>query len=154
MAHIDLLHMLGDAPEGPWAVFSLPHGDGTGLVSVLVPRSLWLRLTRQDPFSSELAIMERVGAAAITRVLAAGPVRSPVLVERGDLADAVVEEDDRWDERLRTCETCQRPVPPGEVAEALSNALPPDSRGEIQLSVLCPRCQTQTRHRLTPWGIP
>jgi len=74
MPRIDLLHMLGDVPEGPWAIFSLPHGDGTEMVSVVVPRSLWVLLTRSDPFTSEIALMERVGTHALERALTRGEV--------------------------------------------------------------------------------
>lgn len=147
---IELLHMLGEAPEGPWAIFSLPDGDGSGMVSVLVPRSLWLRLTRRDPFSSDIAIMERVGIQAIERRRNIGPLVGPVLIE---LADVDQSEAVLWYTALRVCQQCGKMVPPGEVLEGLGNALPPNSRGEIEIKVLCPTCQIQTPHRMTPWEL-
>ncbi|PSR34389.1 MAG: hypothetical protein C7B46_05595 [Sulfobacillus benefaciens] len=150
-APIDLLHMLGEAPEGPWAVFSLPDGDGTHMVSVIVPRSLWMKLTRLDPFSSEIAIMERIGIRAIERRRQAGPLLGPVLVELADVEDQAPGLP--WYQVLRTCGQCGQMVPAGEVLEGLGNALPPNSRGEIELKVLCPTCQVQTPHCLTPWEL-
>lgn len=153
MPRIDLLHMLGDVPEGPWAIFSLPHGDGTDLVSVVVPRTLWLLLTRRNPFSSEMAIMEKVGTAAIEREMQNGEVAGPVFVQRTDVKELWEESEDPWFLQLRRCGQCGQLVPPGEVSEGLSNALPPNSRGEIELLVLCPHCLVQTPHRLTPFGL-
>lgn len=148
---IDLLHMLGDAPEGPWAVFSLPEGDGTAMVSVLVPRSLWMRLTRDDPFSSEIGMMEAVGTRAIQRRLEAGEIHGPILIDALDAG--LTEAPNPWYRVLRVCGKCGQEVPPGEVLEGLGNALPPNSRGEIELKVLCPVCQVQTPHRMSPWEL-
>jgi hypothetical protein len=156
LPRIDLLHLLGDAPEGPWAIFSLPHDDGTDLVSVIVPRSLWLSLTRAHPFDSEISLMETVGRAAVQRALQAGKVAEPLFVMAEDVLDRQEEGKAHalpWFRALRVCGQCGQDVPPGEVSEGLSNALPPDSRGYIELKVLCPTCQVQTPHRLTPWGI-
>lgn len=154
MPRLDLLHFLGDAPEGPWAIFSLPEGDGTNMISVIVPRSLWLLITRAHPFDSEISLMERVGQTALKRAMDHGSADNPVLVHRTDVGALLVPEDRPWFRALRVCGQCGQDVPPGEVSEGLSNALPPNSRGEIELKVLCPRCQVQTPHRLTPWGIP
>lgn len=148
---IDLLHMLGDAPEGPWAIFSLPDGDGSAMVSVLVPRSLWMRLTRNDPFSSEIGILEAVGTRAIERRRALGEITGPVLVDAVDAG--LVASSVPWYRLLRICGQCRQEVPPGEVLEGFSNALPPNSRGEIELKVLCPVCQIQTPHRMSPWEL-
>lgn len=149
---IELLHVVGEGPDGQWAVFSLPDGDGTRMVSVVVPRSLWQVATRQDPFSSEIAIMERVGRDAISRRLAAGALNGPVYVHAGD-SDVYAPPDPDWDRRLRVCGRCGDTVPAGEVLEGLANALPPDSRGHIEVKVLCPACQVQTAHTLTAWGV-
>lgn len=155
MSRLDLLHHIGDAPEGPWAIFSLPTGDGTHMVSFMVPRSLWLLVTRAHPFDSEISLLERLGRAAIARRLGAGAmIDDPVMADREDVGALLPPDDVPWYRRLRICGQCHREVPPGEVSEGLSNALPPDSRGEIELQVLCPDCQVQTPHRLTPWGIP
>jgi hypothetical protein len=150
-AQIELLHMLGETPEGPWAIFSLPDDDGTHMVSVIVPRSLWMKLTRVDPFSSEIAIMERIGVRAIKRRRREGTLLGPVLVELIDVEGQVARTP--WYQVLRICGQCGQMVPAGEVLEGLSNALPPNSRGEIELKVLCPTCQVQTPHRLTPWEL-
>lgn len=154
LPRMDLLHLIGDAPEGPWAIFSLPEGDGTDMVSVIVPRSLWLLLTRVHPFDSEISLMEKVGRAALMRALQEHHVTDPIFVQRSDVGTLLPEDEIPWFRALRICSQCGQEVPPGEVSEGLSNALPPDSRGEIQLKVLCPDCQVQTDHRLTPWGIP
>jgi len=154
MPRIDLLHVLGEAPEGPWAIFSLPDGDGTDMVSVIIPRSLWLLLTRAQPFSSEITLMEQVGTRLIERRLATGePITGPLLAGREDVGGLLPPEDIPWFQVLRMCQTCGQTVPPGEVLEGLSNALPPDSRGHIEVKVLCPACQVQSTHRLTPWGM-
>ncbi len=154
MPRIDLLHQLGDAPEGPWAIFSLPSGDGTDMVSVIVPRSLWLLLTRAHPFDSEISLMEEVGRRAIERVLAQDPhPEGPLFVDRRDMGPLLPRPPLPWFRALRICGACGQEVPPGEVSEGLSNALPPDSRGQIELKVLCPTCQIQTPHAMTPWGI-
>lgn len=154
MPRIDLLHQLGDAPEGPWAVFSLPRGNGTDMVSVIVPRSLWLLVTAAHPFESEISLMERVGQRAIERELAQGTSHDPVFASREDVDGLLPTPKLPWFRALRICSQCGKEVPPGEVSEGLSNALPPDSRGRISLLVLCPECQVQTPHQLTPWGIP
>lgn len=152
MARTDLLHFIGDAPEGPWAIFSSPAGDGTDMVSVIVPRSLWLLLTRQHPFDSEISLMERVGREAILRHRGDG-LEDPLFIHRQDVGDLLPQSDLPWFKALRVCGRCGQEVPAGEVSEGLSNALPPDSRGVIKLLVLCPQCQVQTPHQLTPWGI-
>lgn len=155
MPHIDLLHLLGDAPEGPWAIFSLPTGDGTDMVSVIVPRSLWLLLTKSHPFDSEISLMERVGRTAIERAYTTDiNPRGPIFAQDQDIGDLLLRSPVPWYRSLRICGVCGQEVPAGEVSEGLSNALPPDSRGQIELKVLCPTCQIQTPHRLTPWGIP
>ncbi len=154
LPRMDLLHLIGDAPEGPWAIFSLPEGDGTDMVSVIVPRSLWLLLTRAHPFDSEISLMEKVGQSALRRVSDEGLLEDPVFVNPRDIGDLLPHEEVPWFRALRRCGQCGQEVPPGEVSEGLSNALPPDSRGYIELKVLCPDCQVQTPHRLTPWGIP
>lgn len=151
---MDLLHLIGDAPEGPWAIFSLPQGNGTDMVSLIVPRSLWLLITRAHPFESEISLMEKIGQEALMRALEDGSVSDPILVGAQAVGDLLPQADQPWFRALRICGTCGQEVPPGEVSEGLSNALPPDSRGEIDLKVLCPSCQIQTLHRLTPWGIP
>lgn len=148
---IDLLQMLGDAPEGPWAIFSLPEGDGTAMVSVLIPRSLWMRFTREDPFSSEIGIMEAVGRRAIQRRLTSGRMGGPIIVDADDAGLTVPPKP--WYRVLRICGKCGQEVPPGEVLEGLGNALPPNARGDIELKVLCPMCQVQTPHRMSPWEI-
>jgi hypothetical protein len=154
---IDLLHFLGDAPEGPWAVFSLPHGDGTDLVSVVVPRTLWWQVTRSNPFASEMSLMEEVGARAIAREIAQRPdhrVSGPIFVQPEDVGASLALDDEvPWYRAMRRCPQCHREVPAGELSEGLSNALPPNSRGEIEVKVLCPSCQVQTAYRLTPWGL-
>lgn len=154
MPRVDLLHVIGDAPEGPWAIFSLPTGDGTDMISVIVPRSLWVLVTKAHPFDSEISLMERLGQQAVDRVLRHGQLSDPVFIQREDLKDLMPLADLPWFRELRICSRCGNEVPPGEVSEGLSNALPPDSRGQIELLVLCPTCQVQTPHRLTPWGIP
>ena len=154
MPQIDLLHLLGDAPEGPWAIFSLPEGNGTDMISVIVPRSLWLLLTKSHPFDSEISLFERVGRAAIERALGRGTITGPLFVENKDIGNLLQEASLPWFRALRICGVCGEEVPPGEVSEGLSNALPPDSRGRIDLKVLCPKCLVQTPHQLTPWGIP
>lgn len=154
MPHIDLLHLLGDAPEGPWAIFSLPQGDGTDMISVIVPRSLWLFVTRTHPFDSEISLMEQVGRQAVQRALQAGKIEGPIFVMLQDVQQEGSTATLPWFRALRVCSQCGQDVPPGEVSEGLSNALPPDSRGYIELKVLCPTCQVQTPHQLTPWGIP
>lgn len=153
MPRIDLLHVLGDVPEGPWAIFSRPEGDGTDMVSLVVPRSLWLLVTRAHPFDSEISLLERIGLSAIERDLVAGRHDDPIFADAEDVHGLLKKPDIPWFKLLRLCGQCGREVPPGEVSEGLSNALPPDSRGQISLLVLCPNCQVQTPHQLTPWGI-
>lgn len=154
LLRMDLLHLIGEAPEGPWAIFSLPKGDGTDMVSVIVPRSLWLLITRTHPFDSEISLMEKVGQSALSRLLERGQLTDPVFAGREDAEDLLPLAERPWFRALRVCGRCGEEVPPGEVSEGLSNALPPDSRGYIELKVLCPACQVQTPHQLTPWGIP
>jgi hypothetical protein len=150
---IDLLHILGDVSEGRWAIFSLPHGDGSQMVSVIIPHTLWSLVSRQNPFSSDIALMEQIGTAAISRRLDEGGLTDPVIAcaEDVNLPMAV---DRQWFSSIRRCERCGQDVPPGEILEGLSNALLPNSRGEVEILVLCPPCQVQTKHRLTPYGIP
>jgi len=154
LSRMDLLHFIGDAPEGPWAIFSLPKGEGTGMISVIVPRSLWLLVTRAHPFESEISLMERLGQAALTRMLHRSVIEDPLFVAGRDIGDLLPVSEKPWFRTLRVCGTCGKDVPPGEVSEGLSNALPPDSRGHIELLILCPVCQVQTPHHLTPWGVP
>lgn len=149
---IDLLHILGEVPEGRWAVFSLPVGDGSQMVSVIVPHTLWSLLSRQNPFSSDISLMEQVGTRAIERCLAEGSVVDPIAVQYADV-DLPMPVRRDWFHALRQCGGCHQLVPPGEVLEGLSNALPPDSRGEVEILVLCPPCQIQTHHRLSPYGL-
>lgn len=148
---MDLLHMIGETPEGQWAVFSGPTAE-PGMVSVVVPKRLWLWLSQFDPFSSPLALMEGVGRRALQRVAQQGPWQGPIWVEARDMPMIPAEAD--WYAVLRQCSSCGLSVPSGEVLEGLANALPPDSRGEIEVLVLCPPCGVQTSHRLTAWGIP
>ncbi|MCL5012587.1 MAG: hypothetical protein M1493_01145 [Firmicutes bacterium] len=148
-----LLHVIGDAPEGPWSVFSVPLGDGTGMASVIFPRSLWIEISRRDPFSSDISIMERIGRQAISRRLERHESVYTVIVQAEDIPDIRTESHEPWYMTLRRCGKCQQTVPHGEVLEGLSNALPPDSRGQITVEVLCPSCMVQTRHRLNPWGV-
>ena len=124
------------------------------MISVIVPRSLWLLLTKSHPFDSEISLVERVGRAAIERTLDQGKVKGPLFVESQDAENLLPSPLLPWYRALRVCGLCGQEVPPGEVSEGLSNALPPDSRGRIALKVLCPKCLVQTPHQLTPWGIP
>ena len=103
---IDLLHLLGDAPEGPRAIFSLPVGDGTDMVSVIVPRSLWLVLTRAHPFDSEISLMEKAGRAAVARALDQGGIRGPVFVTREDIDEPLLDAGQPWFKALRLCGRC------------------------------------------------
>lgn len=144
--------MLGEVPEGQWAVFSLP--DGVGMISVVVPQTIWRALTRSDPFSSEIALMTKVGLCALERCQKEGRLLDPVWVEAIDLPMSAPVAGAGWYSTLGRCGQCQRMVPTGEVLEGLANALPPDSRGEVEIQVLCPDCGVQTGHRLSPWGIP
>ncbi len=148
-----LLHVIGDAPEGPWSVFSVPIGDGSGMSSVIIPRSLWLEMSRRDPFSSDIAIIERVGRKAIARRLKENKSVDTVIVQPEDVPDLGTKSQEPWYMTLRQCGQCHEMVPHGEVLEALSNALPPDSRGWITVEVLCPSCMVQTPHRLNAWGV-
>ncbi len=150
---IDLLHILGEVPEGRWALFSLPHDDGSEMVSVVIPHTLWALVSRQHPFVSDLGLMEQVGGQALHRRIAQDRLTRPVMVTAEDI-DLPLPVEPKWFSVLSRCGTCGQPVPPGEVLEGISNALPPDSRGEVEILVLCPRCQLQTPHRLTPYGIP
>ncbi len=150
---IDLLHILGEVPEGRWAIFSLPHGDGSQMVSVIVPHTLWTLMSRKNPFVSDVGLMEAIGEAAIQRNLGQGSLSDPVIAVAEDVqVEMAVDRD--WFFSLRRCSQCGQLVPAGEVLEGLSNALPPNSRGEVEILVLCPTCQIQTPHRLTPYGIP
>jgi hypothetical protein len=151
VAEPELLHYLGEAPEGPWAIFSEPAGQGYGLISVLVPRSLWMQLTRRDPFSSELQILERIGSRAIAWMRARGPVPPAVWVTPEMLEAPIGGYGPLW-ETLSVCARCGQTVPSGEVAEGLKNALPPNTRGDTEVLVLCPPCGVQTRFVVTPFG--
>lgn len=145
--------MLGETPEGQWALFSSPEGDGSEMISVVVPHGLWRQLTKADPFTSQVALMTQAGTAALKRLQGQNRLQSPVWVEASDLP-VKLPVDPQWYPKLRQCGRCGRLVPPGEVLEGFSNAMPPDSRGEVEIRVLCPDCKVQTSHRLTPWGIP
>ncbi len=155
MADLDcqLLHVIGDAPEGPWSVFSLPIGDGTAMVSLIIPRSLWVEISQRDPFSSDISIIEQIGRLAIPRRLAQGDVPSTILLEAKDIPELWEEPSEPWYMTLRRCGHCQQLVPHGEVLEGLANALPPNSRGQVTVDVLCPACRVQTAHTLNPWGV-
>jgi hypothetical protein len=98
--------------------------------------------------------LERIGRSAIERALAEGRRDDPILADSHDAEELYQRPELPWFKALRICGQCGQEVPPGEVSEGLSNALPPDSRGRIDLKVLCPTCQVQTPHQLTPWGIP
>lgn len=148
---IDLLHILGEVPEGRWAIFSLPDNH---MLSVIVPHGLWSLLSRKHPFLSDVGLMEQVGGGAIERRLKkATELTQPVVVLPEDVDLAMAVEPD-WFSVLRRCRQCRKDVPSGEVLEGLSNALPPDSRGEVEILVLCPSCQIQTPHRLSAYGVP
>ncbi|MCY0907989.1 MAG: hypothetical protein OWR62_06370 [Sulfobacillus thermotolerans] len=151
---IDLLHVIGDAPEGPWSVFSVSRGEDTVLMSMIIPRSLWMQMTRHDPFSSEITLMEKIGQVAITKRLAQGQTGQSIIITPEDIPGVWPAAEEPWDVTLRRCPTCQQLVPAGELLEGLANALPPDSRGEIEVRVLCPQCMTSNIFRLAPWGIP
>jgi hypothetical protein len=151
-AEPELLHYLGEAPEGPWAIFSEPVGQGYGLINVLFPRTLWMHLTRQDPFTSEINILERTGVRAIAWVRERGPVPRAIWVTPEMLGDAPIQGYGSPWETLSQCGRCQKTVPSGEVAEGLKNALPPNTRGDTEVLVLCPGCNVQTPFLLTPFG--
>ena len=153
MDDIELLHVIGDAPEGPWSIFSVRLGDRSAMVSVVIPRSLWVQVTRQDPFSAEITLMEKIGRDAIAKRRDRGDLQGTVVVEAGDIPSAWPDPAEPWPVTLRRCGACGQMVPAGEVLEGLANALPPDSRGEVEVSVLCPTCMLSTVHHLTPWGI-
>ncbi|WP_020375634.1 hypothetical protein [Sulfobacillus thermosulfidooxidans] len=148
-----LLHVIGDAPEGPWSVFSLPTGDHTAMVSVIIPRSLWLEISRRDPFSSDLSLIERIGRMAILHRLQQTGELETIVVDTDDIQELWNKPDEPWYMTLRRCGQCHEMVPHGEVLEALANALPPNSRGQITVEVLCPACMVQTSHVLNPWGV-
>ncbi len=124
------------------------------MISVVAPRSLWHMLTQSHPFESEISLFERVGRAVIERALRQGISTGPLFVESQDAGNLLPQASLPWFKALRVCGVCGEEVPPGEVSEGLSNALPPDSRGRISLKVLCPKCLVQTPHQLTLWGIP
>ncbi|MCL4520547.1 MAG: hypothetical protein M1415_03005 [Firmicutes bacterium] len=151
-SRIDLLHILGEVPEGRWAIFSLPHGDGTQMLSVVVPHTLWSLISRNQPFVSDVGLMEQVGTAAIRHRSQQGEISRPLVVTADDL-NIPIAANPEWFEELRRCQKCGQNVPPGEILEGLSNAVPPDGRGEVEILVLCPPCQFQSHHRLTPYGI-
>jgi|BEDMetMinimDraft_2_1075160.scaffolds.fasta_scaffold02321_2 hypothetical protein len=146
-----LLHYVGEAPEGPWAIFSEPGGQGWRLVSVLVPRTLWMQLTRRDPFSSEMQLLEAVGKKAILRAAAAGPL-PPAIWVTPEMVDLTLDPYGPPWETLSVCGRCGGTVPSGEVLEGIKNALPPNTRGDTEVLVLCPSCGVQTRFVLTPFG--
>jgi hypothetical protein len=151
MAEPELLHYLGEAPEGPWALFSEPSAGGYDLISVLIPRTLWMQLTRQDPFSSEIQILERVGTRAIAWMRERGALPRAIWVAPEMLEDPAPEYGPLWDV-LSVCGQCGQTVASGEVAEGLKNALPPNTRGETEVLVLCPACNVQTPFMVTPFG--
>lgn len=147
----ELLHYVGEAPEGPWAIFSEPGGTGHRLVSVVFPRTLWMRLTRNDPFSSEMQILEMKGRQAIGAARARGPLPAALWVSPQDIGEDVGEYTAPW-ETMSICGRCGQVVPSGEVAEGIKNAVPPNQRGETEVLVLCPTCLVQTPFLLTPFG--
>jgi hypothetical protein len=148
----ELLHYIGEAPEGPWAIFTEPGGTGWRLISVIVPRTLWMALQRRDPFSSDIQLLERVGRAAIRATReAAATLPAAIWVTPAMVGEAFSEYGEPW-ATLSRCGQCGETVPSGEVAEGLKNALPPNSRGDTEVLVLCPRCNVQTRFWLTPFG--
>jgi hypothetical protein len=147
----DLLHYVGEAPEGPWAIFSEPGGAGYRLISVIVPRTLWMAITRRDPFSSEIQILERIGTQAIEAVRAQGELPAAIWVTPSLIGESFPAYGEPW-ATLSVCGRCSQVVPSGEVAEGLKNALPPNTRGDTEVLVLCPVCQVQTRFELTPFG--
>lgn len=147
----ELLHYVGEAPEGPWAIFAEPGGAGHRLVSVIVPRTLWMYLTRRDPFSSEIQILESVGVRAIRAVRRWGPLPPAIWVSPELIGEPMPEYRPPW-ETLSRCGQCGQTVPSGEVAEGLKNALPPNTRGDTEVLVLCPVCLVQTPFTITPFG--
>lgn len=147
----ELLHYVGEAPEGPWAIFTEPGGVGYRLVSVVIPRTLWMYLTRRDPFSSEMQIIESVGRAAIDAARARGPLPAALWVSPEDIGERMAEYQSPW-EAMSRCGRCHQVVPSGEVAEGIKNALPPNTRGDTEVLVLCPVCLVQTPFVLTPFG--
>lgn len=146
----ELLHYVGEAPEGPWAIFSEP-GGGHQLVSVVFPRTLWMHLTRRDPFTSEMQLLETLGRRAIAAARAQGPLPAALWVSPEAIGEAMAEYTPPWD-TLSRCGRCHQVVPSGEVAEGIKNALPPNTRGETEVLVLCPTCLVQTPFVLTPFG--
>lgn len=151
MSEAQLLHYIGEAPEGPWAIFSEPGGQSHRLISVLIPRTLWMHLTRRDPFSSEISLLEAVGRRAINLAHQAGPLPGAIWVTPEMLEDRVGGYENPWD-TLSICGRCGQVVPSGEVLEGIKNALPPNTRGDTEVLVLCPRCNVQTAFILTPFG--
>lgn len=151
---IELLHILGTAPEGAWGIFSLTEENGdTTMISVVIPQTLWQAAIRRHPFSSEVALMELYGERAITRVLdREDTYRGTIVVTPDDVSD-VKWQSAKWDATLRVCAQCRQAVPRGEVLEGIANALPPDPQGFVEILVLCPDCQVQTPHRLAVWGL-
>ncbi|MBX5466998.1 MAG: hypothetical protein K6U14_05825 [Firmicutes bacterium] len=147
---MELLHILGEVPEGLWAVFSTPEDAGRGMASVVVPKSLWRWMTAHDPFTSEVTWVDRVGRAALARHLARGTIPALVWVEAQDLGGPW---ETAWGAVLRTCGQCGQPVPAGEVLEGMKNAMPPDEGGTVTVSVFCPACSARTAHRLSPYGV-
>jgi hypothetical protein len=153
---LELLHVMGEVPEGVWAIFSTPQDDGRGMTSVLIPHTLWRWMTALDPFTSEQAWVERVGQKAVARTWGHGRDLPLVVVEVEDVVAAwsgPTPWQMRWGEAIRVCGGCGQTVPAGEVLEGMKNAMPPDDRGAVSVTVLCPFCQTATTHRLTPFGI-
>ena len=146
----ELLHYVGEAPEGPWAIFSEP-GGGHQLVSVVFPRTLWMHLTRRDPFTSEMQLLETLGRRAIQAARAQGPLPAALWVSPDAIGEAMAEYTSPWD-TLSRCGQCHQVVPSGEVAEGIKNALPPNTRGDTEVLVLCPACLVQTPFVLTPFG--
>jgi len=151
LAPAELLHYVGEAPEGPWAIFTEPGGKGYRLVSVVIPRTLWMYLTRRDPFSSEMQIIEAVGRTAIEAAHARGPLPAALWVSPEDIGEPMPEYQSPW-EAMSRCGRCHQVVPSGEVAEGIKNALPPNTRGDTEVLVLCPVCLVQTPFVLTPFG--
>lgn len=151
----DLLHYVGEAPEGPWAIFSEPGGTGHRLVSVIFPRTLWMMITRGDPFSSEVRLLEDLGRKAIDRCLQDGCL-PPTIWATPELLDLDPATEGDWRppwETLSICGQCHQQVPSGEVLEGIKNALPPNTRGDTEVLVLCPVCQRQTPFVMSPFGV-
>ncbi|MCY0886521.1 MAG: hypothetical protein OWV35_11715 [Firmicutes bacterium] len=149
MDGVELVASPGETPEGLWGWFSHPR---RGLLSVLVPRTLWRLAGRRDPFTSPPRLLEELGRRALARAAVAGDVSDPVVVTAADLPGGSPF-DPAWAAQLHRCPHCGAALPPGEVAEGLQNALAPDEAGETEVRVFCPACRQTGRFRLSPWGL-